>query len=127
MHPQIAPARLAVRPGDVLLAVSGTQLGMLAELCLGPWGLGAPVPLRVMRRNRILELSGPPVDRMRWPWLEQSYLPALSRASGAAQREKIPAARDCLIGVGSCRGVATPTGLSRRAPCRSQRWQEGAR
>jgi S1-C subfamily serine protease len=65
-----------LRPGDVLLAVDGTQVGSLAELYRRIWALGDPgvtVPLRVMRRDRILELSVPSVDRMRWLRLKQSY------------------------------------------------------
>jgi S1-C subfamily serine protease len=71
------PAETAgVRPGDVLLAVGDTQVGTLAELYREIWGLGQPgvtVPLRVMRQNRILELSVPSVDRMRWLRLNQTY------------------------------------------------------
>jgi len=71
------PAEAAgVRPGDVLLAVGDTQVGTLAELYREIWGLGEPgvaVPLRVMRQNRILELSVPSVDRMRWLRLNQTY------------------------------------------------------
>jgi S1-C subfamily serine protease len=71
------PAETAgVRPGDVLLAVGDTQVGTLAELYREIWGLGQPgvtVPLRVMRQNRILELSVPSLDRMRWLRLNQTY------------------------------------------------------
>ena len=71
------PAETAgVRPGDVLLAVGDRQVGTLAELYREIWGLGEPgvaVPLRVMRQNRILELSVPSVDRMRWLRLNQTY------------------------------------------------------
>jgi S1-C subfamily serine protease len=71
------PAETAgVRPGDVLLAVRDRQVGTLAELYREIWGLGEPgvaVPLRVMRQNRILELSVPSVDRMRWLRLNQTY------------------------------------------------------
>lgn len=65
-----------LRPGDVLLAVGGGRVGTLAELYRGIWGLGAAgvaVPLRVMRANRVFELSVPSVDRTRWLRLKQSY------------------------------------------------------
>jgi S1-C subfamily serine protease len=65
-----------LQPGDVLLAVGGTQVDSLAELYRRIWDLGEPgvtVPLRVMRQNRVLELSVPSVDRMRWLRLKQSY------------------------------------------------------
>ena len=71
------PAETAgLRPGDVLLAVGSTQVGSLAELYRRIWDLGEPgvtVPLRVMRRDQVLELSVPSIDRMRWLRLKQSY------------------------------------------------------
>jgi S1-C subfamily serine protease len=65
-----------LQPGDVLLAVGGTQVGSLAELYRRIWDLGAPgvtVPLRVMRQDRVLDLNVPSIDRMRWLRLKQSY------------------------------------------------------
>lgn len=65
-----------LRPGDVVLAVGGAEIDSLAEFYRGMWGLGEPgveVPLRVMRARRILELSVPSIDRMRWLRLKQSY------------------------------------------------------
>ncbi len=44
--------RRGLSPGDVIVAVGGTQVGTLAELYRGMWQLGEPgvaVPLRVMR------------------------------------------------------------------------------
>jgi S1-C subfamily serine protease len=71
------PAKTAgIRPGDVLLAVGGTQVETLAAFYRGLWGLGepgVPVPLRVLRQNRVLELTVPSIDRMRWLRLNQTY------------------------------------------------------
>ena len=68
--------RAGVQPGDVIVAVGGDQVGTLAELYRGMWGLGDPgvaVPLRLMRGDRIVELSVPSIDRMRWLRLNQTY------------------------------------------------------
>jgi S1-C subfamily serine protease len=68
--------RAGIRPGDVLLGVGGTQVDSLAELYRGMWQLGepgVPVPFRVMRENRVLELTVPSVDRMRWLRLNRTY------------------------------------------------------
>ena len=65
-----------IRPGDVLLAVGGTQVETLAAFYREMWGLGepgVPVPLRVLRQNRVLELTVPSIDRMRWLRLNQTY------------------------------------------------------
>lgn len=71
------PAETAgLEPGDVLLAVGGSEVRSLAELYRRIWDLGQPgvtVPLRVMRESRILELDVPSIDRMRWLRLKQSY------------------------------------------------------
>lgn len=69
-------AGAGLKPGDVVLAVDGTEVDTLAELYRNMWDLGGPgitVPLRVMRENRILELAVPSSDRMRWLKLKQSY------------------------------------------------------
>lgn len=68
--------RVGVRPGDVVLAVGGTQVASLTELYRAIWGLGdpgVPVPLRVMRQSRIIELNVPSIDRLRWLRLNQTY------------------------------------------------------
>ena len=65
-----------VKPGDVIVAVGGTQVGTLAELYRGMWQLGGPgvaVPLRLMRGDRIVELSVPSIVRTRWLRLNQTY------------------------------------------------------
>lgn len=71
------PAESAgVRPGDVLLAVGGVQVGSLADLYRGMWQLGAPgvqVPLRIRREDRVIELAVPSIDRSRWLRLNQTY------------------------------------------------------
>ena len=68
--------RVGVRPGDVVLAVGGAQVASLAELYRAIWSLGepgVPVPLRVLRANRVIELSVPSIDRLRWLRLDQTY------------------------------------------------------
>lgn len=71
------PAESAgLAPGDVVLAVGGTEVGTLAEFYRGIWELGGPgvtVPLRVLRQDQVIELSVPSVDRMRWLRLNQTY------------------------------------------------------
>lgn len=65
-----------LKPGDVVLAVGGTEVGTLAELYRAIWGLGGPgvtVPLRVMRQSQVLELAVPSTDRLRWLRLNQTY------------------------------------------------------
>jgi S1-C subfamily serine protease len=69
-------ATAGVRPGDILVAVGGAQVGSLAELYRGMWRLGDPgvtVPLRILRDNRVIELSVPSIDRMHWLRLNQTY------------------------------------------------------
>jgi S1-C subfamily serine protease len=68
--------RVGVRPGDVVLAVGGAKVASLSELYRAIWGLGdpgVPVPLRVMRDSRVIELSVPSIDRLRWLRLNQTY------------------------------------------------------
>ena len=68
--------RGGVRAGDVVLAVGGAQVSSLAELYRAIWGLGdpgVPVPLRVMRDSRVLELNLPSIDRLRWLRLNRTY------------------------------------------------------
>ena len=69
-------ANAGVRPGDILIAVGGVEVGSLAELYRGMWRLGDPgvkVPLRILRDGRVIELSVPSIDRMRWLRLNQTY------------------------------------------------------
>lgn len=71
------PAETAgLRPGDVVLAVGGSEVDSLSELYRSIWELGPPgvtVPLRVLRQDRVIELDVPSLDRMRWLRLKQSY------------------------------------------------------
>lgn len=65
-----------LRPGDVLLGVGGIPVRSLAEFYRRVWDLGepgVPVPLRIMRRDQVIELQVPSIDRMRWLRLKQSY------------------------------------------------------
>ena len=59
-----------------MLAVGSNEVDTLAEFYRGMWNLGGPgvtVPLRVMRDSRVIELSVPSIDRMRWLRLNQTY------------------------------------------------------
>ena len=71
------PAALAgVRAGDVVLAVGETEVGSLADLYRAIWSLGDPgvqVPLRILRRTGIVEVTVPSIDRLRWLRLNQTY------------------------------------------------------
>ena len=71
------PAEAAgVRPGDIVVGVGGTSVDTLAELYRGMWQLGQPgveVPLRLMRGDRVMEITVPSIDRMRWLRLNQTY------------------------------------------------------
>jgi S1-C subfamily serine protease len=71
------PAEAAgVRAGDVVLAVGPTEVGSLAELYRAIWGLGdagVAVPLRIMRRTGVVDLTVPSIDRLRWLRLNQTY------------------------------------------------------
>ena len=68
--------RRGFSPATSSLAVGGTQVASLAELYRAIWQLGDPgvaVPLRLMRGDRIVELSVPSIDRLRWLRLNQTY------------------------------------------------------
>ena len=67
---------VGVRPGDIVVGVGGTSVDTLAELYRGMWQLGQPgvaVPLRLMRGSRVVEVTVPSIDRMRWLRLNQTY------------------------------------------------------
>ena len=61
------PAELAgVRPGDIVLAVGGDEVGTLADFYRGIWGRGAAgvaVPLKVLQGSQVKDLRLRSIDR----------------------------------------------------------------